>query len=196
MKKAEGFIESGDTKEFLLTYSEEEKQNHEIASSNAKLVFSPKFIPVYPDLLDRGLSVTEALIFGFIDFYKSSSSSRFYFTNDQIASVVRCNPDTVSRAITNIEKLGLIKTSRKMRAGGGLIRFVTDIFYNSKLIKTQLASRQKLQTNNNKIKENKINNNKFNNIYNKSYITTKEGDRIYNPQRSGSNPLSLKEILR
>ena len=46
----------------LLTYSEEEKQDNEIAKENAKLIFSPKFIPVYPQLLDK-LTPTEAILF-------------------------------------------------------------------------------------------------------------------------------------
>jgi len=166
----EGFMERVDgsittatdeyqTEDMLLTYSEEEKQDNEINASNASLLFSPKFIPVYPDLLDR-LTFAEALIFGFIDFYKSSSSARFYFTNEQIASIVKCNPDTVSRAITRLQELGLIKTSKRMRGGGGLIRFVTDIFYDRKPTNYQFGNRQIPQTNNNKINNNKIKENK------------------------------------
>lgn len=154
MIKEDSFIDDGNSKEFMFTYSEEERQSNEINRENARLVFSPKFIPVYPELLKRGLTVTEALLFGFIDFYKSSASTRFYFTNDQLAKIIECSPDTVSRGISKLESLGLIKTSRRIKAGGGSIRFVTDISYKSDSTKTTTHTRQKLQTNNNKINKN------------------------------------------
>ncbi len=144
------------TQETLLTYDEEEKLRHEIDTNMASFVFSPKFIPLYPDLLDMDLSMLDAIMLGFIDFYKSSSSARFYFTNEQISKILRCNPDSVSRSISKLQKMGLIKTSRKVKANGGTIRFVTDIFYKSELTKTTSLTRQKLQTNYNKINENKI----------------------------------------
>ena len=46
----------------LFTYSEEEKQDIEINKANSKLLYSPKFIAVYPHLLDE-LTLTEALLF-------------------------------------------------------------------------------------------------------------------------------------
>lgn len=145
----------------LFTYSESEKQQQEIDSNNAKLVFSPKFIPMYPELLKRGLTLTEAMIFGFIDFYKSSSSHRFYFTNEQIAEIVQCHPDSVNRAISKLVSEGYIKTSRKIKAGGGQVRFVTDILYYSELTISTSLNRQNLLGNNNKINNNKINKNKY-----------------------------------
>ena len=75
-------------KEVLITYSEEEKQENEINKANAKLVFSPKYIPIYPQLLDI-LTLTEAIIYGFINFYTSSGQNRFYFTNDQLSKITR-----------------------------------------------------------------------------------------------------------
>ena len=142
---------------FLFTYSENEKQQNEITEANAKLIFSPKFIPVYPELLRRGLSVTEAMIFGFIDFFKSSSSNRFYFSNEQIAEVVNCHPDSVNRAIRKLVSGGYIKTSRKVKAGGGQIRFVTDILYHSEWTISTSLNGQNLLGNKNKINNNKIN---------------------------------------
>lgn len=160
MQRSDGSVVSGNTEDFLFTYSEEEKQKYEVNSTNASHVFSPKFIPLYPQLLKEGLTLTEALIFGFIDFYKSTSSNRFYFTNEQISQIVSCSPDTVSRCIIKLESGGYIKTSKKVRAGGGLIRFVTDISYNIEPTIYRFADRQKLQTNNNKINIQYINNNK------------------------------------
>jgi hypothetical protein len=150
--------ENGDTvQDMLITYSEEDQQQHKINKANASLVFSPKFIPIYPELLDR-LTYTEAAIFGFIDFIKSNSSARFYYTNEQLGEICRCSPDTASRAMSKLVKVGLIKTSRKIKSGGGQIRFVTDISYKSDSTISTSRTRQKLQTNKNKIKENKINN--------------------------------------
>jgi len=150
-------------KEVLITYSEDEKQENEINKANAKLVFSPKYIPIYPQLLDI-LTPTEAIIYGFINFYTSSGQNRFYFTNDQLSKITRSNPDTVSRAISKLEKLKLIKTHRKVKAGGGQIRFIEGQNVESDLIKTTSnaptnptsPTLQKLQTNNNKINKNKI----------------------------------------
>lgn len=160
--------DSSETENFLM-YDEEEKQNNEINSANAKLIFSPKFIPFYPELIKMGLSVMETVIFGFIDFYKSTSAGRFYFTNEQIAEIVGCNPDTVSRVIIALESRGLISASRKRKAGGGLIRFVNDVLYNSHFTKsrTDLKSvsepTKSLVANRSKVGEiyNKINNNKI-----------------------------------
>jgi predicted transcriptional regulator len=153
-----------DVTEILQSYSEADMQENRINRANAQLVFSPKFIPFYPELFKFGLSNTEILIFGFIDFYMSNSTGRFYFTNEQIAQIVGCAVDTASRAISKLHKLQLLKITRKIRAGGGSIRFITKVYqiprldknYKSDSTKTTNQTRQKLQTNNNKIKENKI----------------------------------------
>lgn len=165
MEKSTGTITTiqGETEvtEHLFTYSEEEKQTNAINAANASLVFSPKFIPFYPSVQTRfGLTNTETLIFGFIDFYKSSSNTRFYFTNEQIGKIISCNEDTVSRAISKLEKCNLIKTSKKVRAGGGTIRFVTDILSISEPTFPTSPTRQNLQANNNK-----INNKIYTNVY-------------------------------
>lgn len=52
----------------MFTYSEEEKQQNEINKASNNAVRSPKFIAINPMLLDH-LSITEAYIYGFIDFY-------------------------------------------------------------------------------------------------------------------------------
>jgi DNA-binding transcriptional regulator YhcF (GntR family) len=38
-----------------------------------------------------------------------------YFTNDQFWKILRCSPETVSRALSKIEKDWIIKTSRKVK---------------------------------------------------------------------------------
>lgn len=160
MEKTDWFIETEKdwivTNQVLFTYDENEKQEQEIDKTNAKLIFSPKFIPIYPNLLDR-LTLTEALLFWFIDFYKSNSSDRMYFTNEQLGKILHCSSDTASRSIISLEKQWYIKTSRKMRAWWGQIRFITDILHSSNYTNCLVATSENLQTNNNKINDNKIN---------------------------------------
>jgi len=163
MKSTNGKLKSKDAdgnevEEMLFTYSEEEKQENEINSENAKKVFAPKFIPFYPWLASAGLTMTECLIVGFVDFYCSSGTSgKFYFTNDQLAEVIQCSPDTISRAVSKIEKKGIINVSRKVRSGGGQVRFIR-LGKTYKLDSSFPTSwtRQNLQTNKNKINKNKI----------------------------------------
>lgn len=180
-------------KEMLMTHSEEEKQQNEINKTNAKHVFNPKFIPVYPNLLDQ-LTNTEALIFGFIDFYKNTSSGRFYFTNEQLATIVRCSEDTVSRAVSKLEKLGFIETSHRIKAGGGTIRFVNKVLYNPDLYKTYKShmtfsttqTTEKLQTNNNKINNNK-------NIYRERPIVNEEFQEALQKKEANKVRRALKK---
>jgi len=162
MEKTNGLITTEEnitsTQDFLFTYDENEKQEIEINTSNAKLVFSPKFIPVYPVLLEKGLTIIEALVFGFIDFYTSNASARFYFTNDQIANMLYISRASITNAISKLEKMEFIKTSRRIRSGGGQIRFVIPNSQNSvfQLLKPSSLTTKKPLTNYNKINENKI----------------------------------------
>lgn len=152
--------------DLLKTYSAEEQETHRINASNAKAVFSPKFIPFYPQLVKAGYTVNDAVIYGFIDFYTSNASSRFYFTNEQISSVVGCSVPTVSRSLKKLEKNGLLTIRRKMRADGGQIRFVkplqipTNQNDSTLLIKMISCNSSKRLVNNNKINKNKTNINK------------------------------------
>jgi hypothetical protein len=54
----DGFV----TQNMMFTYSEEEQEGNRIAKNNAALVLKPKFIPLYPKMLDDGYSLMEALI--------------------------------------------------------------------------------------------------------------------------------------
>ena len=148
--------------DMYFTYSEEEKQENAIAKANSKLVFTPKFIPMYLDLLKQ-YTLTEALLIWFIDFYKSNNNDRMYFTNEQLAIILKCSSDTISRAISKLEKTWIIQTSRKVRAWWWQIRFITECNYDSTFSTSQtrqnLQARlvENLQTNNNNINNNKIN---------------------------------------
>jgi len=141
--------------DMLFTYSDEEMQENAINRENAKRVFNPKFIPYYPNIARKyKLTVTETLIYGFIDFYTSNGSGRFYFTNEQIAEIIDCSIDTASKSIVKLNKLGLIEVSRTIRAGGGQIRFVK--IPKSDLGKSLVETKENVGTNNNKINKNNI----------------------------------------
>ena len=108
----------------MFTYSEEEKEQHCIDSNNAWLVLSPKFIPLYPELLDLGYSLLEAVLLGFIDFFLQSNQ-RFYCTNVQLAKLFRCSEPTISTAIKNLEKKGDIALHKRIKGWWWTIRFIT-----------------------------------------------------------------------
>ena len=154
--------------DFLQPYSEEERQEAEISRANAELIFQPAFIPFFPKMQKQyELTDTETKLFGFIWFYLSNSSHRFYFKNEQLGEILNCNPDTASRAMSALEKKGIISTSRRIKTGGGQIRYVTRLDKNYKsdltIPTSRVASptRQKLQTNNNTLKDNKRKDNKI-----------------------------------
>jgi len=112
----------------LFTFSEEEMEENAINRENAKLVFSPEFIPFYRNIQERfELKDTETLIYGFIRFYKTKLSGRFYFTDEQLAKVVGCHKDTAQEAVSSLKRKGLIRCGHKIKAGGGTIRFVTQV---------------------------------------------------------------------
>lgn len=144
----------------LFTYSEEERQRQEINESNARLVFLPEFIPYYPQIRSQyDLSDIETLIYGFIRFYLTNSSDRFYFTNEQLAELFNKGTVTISQSVKALSEKGLIKTGYKIKAGGGQIRFISDIQKSdSPTFRNHTLDIQKLNGNKNKINKNKINN--------------------------------------
>ena len=148
-------------RDLLLTYSEEEKQENEINRENAKLIFSPKFIPFYPKLLELWLTHIQVLVYWFIDFYLSWNNWRFYFSNKQLWDICKCSERTAQEAIQEIEKIWLIKTNRKMKAGWWQIRFIeiwNHIENNNHFNQQKSTSwtSKKVLGNNNKINNNKI----------------------------------------
>jgi len=148
--------------EMLFTYNDNEKQENEINKANAKLVFSPKFIPFYPNLFEKWLTHIQILIFWFIDFYVSNAKEwRFYFTNEQLGKILNLNEQTVSNNVWLLEKSGMININRKMRSWWGQIRFIEiknqlQYNYSSNYNQTNVATITKPLGNNNKINNNKI----------------------------------------
>jgi len=173
---------------FLMTYSEDEKQKHEIDSANAKLVFTPEFIPYRLDIKKKfNLNHVETLIYGFIRFYKSNSSSRFFFTNKQIAEIVDVSEPTAARALQNLAKKEVIQVGFKLKAGGGTIRFINSLSLNSEnsdYAKMISRTNQKRLANKNKIKENNIYNNVTKKITEKENYYGEELAKILKDERS------------
>lgn len=99
----------------MFTYSEEEQEENRIAKNNAALVLKPKFIPVYPILLQNGYSLIEATVFGFIEFFLSNNE-RFYCSNEQIAEMLNLSERSISAAISKLEGDGLIKNKYRIKA--------------------------------------------------------------------------------
>jgi hypothetical protein len=69
---------------------------------NAELVLKPKFIPLYPKLLQNGYGLMESVLLGFIDFFLGSND-RFYCTNEQLDELFNCSTKTISNAIKSLE---------------------------------------------------------------------------------------------
>lgn len=158
MDKVEGSITDWTDEHMLFTYSEDEKQENEMNKANAKLVFSPEFIPYYiAEQRKYNLTMVETLVYWFIRFYMKNSQWRFYFTNEQLGSIIGIAEGTVNNVIKRLSDLNLIEKSQKMRVGWGTIRFITRVNCWIPIEYTPQCTPNTLHSaaNKNKIKENK-----------------------------------------
>ena len=88
--------------------------------------FKPKFIPFYPHIQQQyDLSVTETLLFGFIDFYLTSASDKFYFSNERLAKMLAVSVSTVSRGLKKLQESNLISIWETVKLGTGTLRYIT-----------------------------------------------------------------------
>lgn len=114
----------GSSEQFLFTYSEEEREEARLNRMNAQLVLKPKFIPLYPKLLQNGYGLMESVLLWFIDFFLWSAD-RFYCTNEQLAEMLSCSTQTISTAIKSLESRWDIILHKRRKAWWGTIRFIT-----------------------------------------------------------------------
>lgn len=154
------FEDNGFTDErMLFTYSEEEKQQQEINEANARLVFNWNFLIMPREVFDLGLNGNEAIILAFVSTYRGKNN-RFYFTNDQLASMFNLSVNGVSAILVKLSKEKLINLSYRRKSNGGQIRFIslmTPRKWEYQLPESRSSNSQKVGGIYNKIKENKIN---------------------------------------
>lgn len=79
---------------------------------------------VMPDYIysDDRLTDVSRRVYSFIHSYKNP----FFFGNEHLAEMFKCHAETISTAVKQLEKLGLIKTEYRVKAGGGKIRLCVD----------------------------------------------------------------------
>lgn len=139
----------------LFTYDESEQEQNKINKNNAWLLFTPKFIPFYPRLLELWLTINESLVFWFIDFYLQNSSDKFYFTNEQIGNIFWFWEQNTSNIIKRLKDKWFIDTKYRLKANWGKIRFIQKLY--SDYNKNYSPTITKVIDNNNKINNNNIN---------------------------------------
>lgn len=186
----------------LFTYSAEEQEENQINRANAKLIFSPEFIPFYPKIQkDYDLTDTATKIYGFIRFFLANGQgNQFYFTDEQIGNICNCSPDTANRAISEMEKKGIIDKHIRIRANGGKIRYISriDNFYKSEPTISTSPNRQKLQKNNNKINDNKIKRERVADATTslKDFVNERKGDLLVKyPERTTQIDSEIEKFL-
>ena len=139
----------------LFTYNENEIEQNKINKNNAWLLFTPKFIPFYPRLLEMWLTINESLVFWFIDFYLQNSSDKFYFTNEQIWKLFWFWEQNTSLIIKKLKEKWFIDTSYRLKANWWKIRFIKNLYSDYKNFYSPTI--KKVIDNNNKINNNNIN---------------------------------------
>lgn len=118
-------LQGNHVEEMLTTYSEEERQENQINKENAELIWKQKhYTVIFEFFRIEGLQPLDACILSFICQFFGGSGGRFYFSNERLAKVFGVHPDTIGASIKRLKDKELIDTSKKVKAGGGLIRFI------------------------------------------------------------------------
>lgn len=151
-------------------------QQNEINENNANLIFKPKFIPFYPDLIEDGLTISEALIYWFIDFYLNRND-KFYFTNEQIWSIFWFWERNTILVINKLKEKWLIETNYSIKANWWKIRFIKKC--SSEVKNFSVPKWKILSYNNNKINNNKINKKENNNILSNDNILLQKKQKSF-----------------
>jgi predicted transcriptional regulator len=135
MQKVEGasvttIDDTMQTEHMLFTYSEQDKQNNMINASNAKLVFSPKFIKCYMvEEKALKLSLAESRVYGYIRFIleDTENSAGFFFTDKQLSFILNLGESTIWNSIKVLSEKGLIEKKQIIKASGGTYRCITGV---------------------------------------------------------------------
>ncbi len=88
----------------------------------------------------------------------SQTSDKFYFGNESLARLFDKHTNTISSTVSSLEKKGLIKCTRRIKAGGGEIRFIHLTGKHEQTVRSQSigsGAHSRLGENNNKININK-----------------------------------------
>lgn len=80
---------------------------------------------------DASLTLSQVYVYGFINSYVGNKG--FQFSNEHIAFVFGITTRSVSRAMTALEEKGYIKTSYRIRSGGGKVRLVKNTHFQARL---------------------------------------------------------------
>lgn len=126
-------------------------------------IYKPEFIPYYPAVADKyGLNPVQALVYGFIRFYTSSTNNAFYFSNEQIGSMINRKERQISEAVNVLISTGIVTGKYETKTKGGQIRYlkVKIGHAENRASETRKVARQtseKPRSNNNKRNENKGN---------------------------------------
>lgn len=79
---------------------------------NSGHIYTPKFIPYFMEIsVDFSLSHTQTLLIGFIIYILKLSKKEdpiFYYSNEHLAEILKCNVDTVKDALTILSNNNLI----------------------------------------------------------------------------------------
>lgn len=116
--------ELGEEENFLLEYSEEEREKNEINREHSKHVINWSYLTIDRYVFDLGLSGNEAIIFSFIYSMLLRGSGKFFFQNASLAGMFNISENTVSNIVNSLKERGLISVSHRRKASGGRIRFV------------------------------------------------------------------------
>lgn len=101
------------------------KEENNINKETAKLLFSPKFIPFYPELLKNWLSMWDCILYWFIDFYLWSNPLwKFYFQNKDLHEILWLSERAISSWIQNLTNGWYIIKKQQTRVGWGTIRYI------------------------------------------------------------------------
>jgi len=128
-------------------------KTQEMNNANAASVFSPEFIPYYlQEKKKYDFNHLQTLLYGFLRFFLTNNSQKFYFTNEQLATMFGVKTAIISRSIKGVLKCGEFQFTYKPKANGGVFRLVQK--YQSDSYKSISQTSTKVSGNNNSINNN------------------------------------------